>query len=85
MYARKYHDPEMVEAAQRLSRRVISVIELGQASGEVMAGDPAQIGTAAFTPAYGIATLVGSKILSVEAMHGVLDTALRIVVDGLKP
>lgn len=88
MFARK-HSPtggtELPAAAERAFRMPIALIAEGQASGEVVEGDAAQIGLAAFAGMQGLVTFVSSGFVSVELGESLLGDLVAQMMNGLRP
>lgn len=73
------------EAADRTFATALSLFVAGQASGDVVAGDPKGVGTVALATLHGIASLANNGMLGDADLDEVVDAAVDRLVDGLRP
>lgn len=88
MFARR-HSPAateaMTQAVDRAFAAPVALIAEAQARGEVVAGDPRRIALSAVAALQGLATFVGSGVVTVETADELLDETTRHMLDGLRP
>ena len=87
MFAAKYReDAERLRAAaDRAFAAPRAVIAGGQATGEVIPGDPDEIAIAAWATIQGLATLAIGGMLSGASLDGAVSAAVERLVLGLRP
>jgi AcrR family transcriptional regulator len=88
MYAGKHRpgaDDSLREAGERAFEAPMSLIAAGQAAGEVVAGDPARVGVAAWAAVHGLASLVNSDLIDADALDERVAEAVALLVEGLRP
>jgi AcrR family transcriptional regulator len=73
------------EAADRAFAAALSLFVAGQASGEVVAGDPERVGIVALATLHGIASLSNNGMLADADLDAVVDEAVDRLVYGLRP
>jgi AcrR family transcriptional regulator len=73
------------EAADRAFEAPLVLITEAQAAGEVVPGDPEQVGMVAFATLQGLASLSNSGMLEGAALGDLLDAAVARLVLGLRP
>jgi hypothetical protein len=71
------------QAADRAFDAPLSLIAEGQAAGEVVGGDPQDVGTVAFAAFQGLASLANAGML--EPDDGTVAAAVERLVLGLRP
>jgi len=88
MFAGK-HRPDAAEslrqAADRAFEASLALFVEGQATGDVVAGDPERIGMVAFGTVHGLAALANSQMLDRAALDDLLAAAVERLVLGLRP
>jgi AcrR family transcriptional regulator len=73
------------EAADRAFEAPLVLITEAQATGQVVPGDPEQVGMVAFATLQGLASLANSGMLEGAALGDLLDAAVERLVLGLRP
>ncbi|MBJ8344639.1 TetR/AcrR family transcriptional regulator [Antrihabitans sp. YC2-6] len=88
MFARK-HSPTggtvLPAAADKTFAIPMALIADGQANGDVVTGDPARIGFAAFATMQGMATLVSSGFVPADLAETMLADVTTHILNGLTP
>jgi AcrR family transcriptional regulator len=87
MFAGK-HQPgadRLREAADAAFAAPLALFAQGQASGEIVAGDPERVGTVALATLQGLASLANNGMLGEEDLDEVVDEAVDRLVLGLRP
>jgi AcrR family transcriptional regulator len=87
MFAGKYRPgaDRLRAAADRAFAPALTLFVAGQASGDVVAGDPERVGIVALATLHGIASLANNGILGDADLDEVVDEAVERLVDGLRP
>ena len=88
MFAGKHRpgaDPGLRAAADRAFEVPLALILEGQARGDVVAGDPENVGMVAFAAAHGIAALANNQMLGDFDLDGIVENAVERLVLGLRP
>jgi AcrR family transcriptional regulator len=73
------------EAADRAFEAPLTLIVEAQAAGEVVPGDPEQVGMVAFATLQGLAALSNSGMLEGAAFGEMVDAAVERLILGLRP
>jgi AcrR family transcriptional regulator len=73
------------QASERAFAAPIALIEEGQASGDVLPGDPERVATFAFAVLQGLAAMINGGMLDGSALDDVVAEAVERVVLGLRP
>ncbi|MBF6132181.1 WHG domain-containing protein [Nocardia otitidiscaviarum] len=87
MFARKQRStsPELSAAVQRAFAVPVDLIAVGQAEGEIVAGDPKRLGLTAIAALQGVATIVASDFTSDYDADQLLIDMVRHLTHGLRP
>ncbi|MEV6061240.1 TetR/AcrR family transcriptional regulator [Nocardia asteroides] len=87
MFARRHSSgsPEIQEAADRAFAVPVALIAEGQATGEIVPGDPKRIGVTALAALQGLATFVGSGYTADYDAAELLDDLVAHMTLGLLP
>ena len=85
MFTRKHGSADIVAASHQALARVTSHIISAQDRGEVVAGDPEEIGTAVFSAVQGIVSFANAGILDLEQAAAALRSTLGVVFNGVVP
>lgn len=88
MFARKHGpgaDSQIAEKALQSFNIPISVIKQGQAQGEIVSGDPIQIGISLLATLHGIATFISSGFVAEQEADTLLSATLNHLNQGLRP
>lgn len=88
MFAGKHRegaDDSLREAADRAFAAPLGLIADGQASGDVVRGDPNGVATVAFATIHGLAALVNAGMLEATALDELLGDTIDRLVLGLRP
>jgi AcrR family transcriptional regulator len=88
MFASKHQagaPPELAEAAERSFAPALQAVADGQASGAVAAGDTKRIAQIAFALLQGLVAIASNGMLDDTPLDGLLDEAVRRMLDGLRP
>ncbi|WP_306359907.1 TetR/AcrR family transcriptional regulator [Nocardia sp. CC227C] len=87
MFARKQRStsPELSEAVQRAFEVPVDLIAVGQAEGEIVAGDPKRLGLTAIAALQGVATIVASDFTTEYDADQLLTDMVRHLTHGLRP
>ncbi len=88
MYAGKHRpgaDDSLREAGERTFEAPMRLIAAGQAAGDVVGGDPARVGVAAWAAVHGLASLVNSELIDGDALDERVAEAVALLVEGLRP
>jgi len=88
MFAGKHRpgaDPGMRAAADRAFEVPLALILEGQARGDVVAGEPENVGMVAFAAAHGIAALANNQMLGDFDLDGIVENAVERLILGLRP
>jgi hypothetical protein len=88
MFARKHSataGTELRAAAEQAFMVPAALIADGQASGEVVDGDPARIGFVAFAAMQGVATFISSGLVTAEMAETAMPDITTQILNGLRP
>jgi len=85
MFAGKYRDDRVREAADRAFAGPLALFASGQATGEVVPGDPARVGIVALATLHGLASLANNGMLGAAELEEIVEEAVDRVVLGLRP
>jgi AcrR family transcriptional regulator len=85
MFAGKHRAERLHEAADRAFAAPLALYAAGQASGEIVAGDPERVGIVALATLQGLASLANNNMLGDAELDDVVDEAVERLVLGLRP
>lgn len=88
MFARKHStegDSRIAEQALLAFAVPVAAIEEGQARGDVVAGDPIQIGMSVLATLHGLATFISSGFVDEGSADALLSETLHHLTHGLQP
>ncbi len=88
MFARKHGhatESQLYRAVETAFAGPADLLREGQRSGDVVTGDPAQIGTSVLACLQGMVTLTSSGLLPTEEIEGLVDRTIQLVARGIRP
>jgi AcrR family transcriptional regulator len=85
MFAGKHRSDSLREAANRAFARPLALFATAQASGQVVAGDPEQVGIVALATLHGLAALANNGMLGDAELGDLVDEAVDRLILGLRP
>jgi AcrR family transcriptional regulator len=87
MFATKHQQgsPELVAAANRSLGTLLDTIVAAQAAGELVRGDPEQVGVPIFATLQGLTAMVNGGMLGPEQLDAAVSVAIDQLLHGLRP
>ena len=88
MFAAKHEadaPPELREAGERAFAAPLALITEGQATGDVVAGDPEQVAVVSFATIHGLASLANAGMFDEAAVDEIVGNCVERLVLGLRP
>ncbi len=87
MFATKHQQgsPELVAAANRSLGTLLDTIVAAQAAGELVPGDPEQVGVPIFATLQGLTAMVNGGMLGAEQLDAAVTVAIDQLLHGLRP
>ena len=85
MFAGKHADEDVRAASEHAFAAAFELFRAGQASGEIVAGDPERLGTVAFASLHGLAAMVNGGLLDPSDLDTMVSETVERLVLGLAP
>jgi len=85
MWASKHGREEVGEAADAAFAPPLELIAEGQASGDVIPGEPKEVAMLAFAAVHGLASIASAGLLGDLPVERLVDRAVAVVAKGLRP
>jgi AcrR family transcriptional regulator len=85
MYAGKHRSSSLHEAADHAFAAPLSLIEEGQAAGEIVAGEVMSVAAVSWACFHGLASMANGGLLGDVHVEALVDVAVERLMEGLRP